>query len=91
MKKIIFTMFLASSTLLFAKMEEPISKTDSPKQQETVLVAKKTIEKTDQQQKTVKISSLGKQQDGLTDAEACIIELALGPVIAGPPYHCTKI
>lgn len=84
-------MFLASSTLLFAKIEEPISKTDSPKQKETVLVTKKTFEKADEQQKNIKISNVGKQQDGLTDAEACIIELALGPVIAGPPYHCTKI
>lgn len=90
MKKIIFTMFLVSSTLLFAKKEEPISRTNLPKQEEKVLVTKKMLEKTDQKQTTIKISNVGKQE-GLTNAEACMIELALGSVIAGPPYHCTQI
>lgn len=79
------------STMLFAKEENPNVRKDlnSP-QKETFLVAKKTIEKTDQLQKPITLSTTAEEKE-LTTEEKCIIEIALGPVIAGPPYHCTQI
>lgn len=44
MKKILITTLLTMSTVAFAKTEEPKTKTDLPKKEEKVLVAKKTIE-----------------------------------------------
>jgi hypothetical protein len=69
MKKIIFMLFLVSSTVVFAKTEEPKVKIDLPKQEETVLIAKKTIEKLDQNQKAIKI--LNTQKEGMSDT--CIV------------------
>lgn len=43
MKKILITTLLTVSTVAFAKTEEPKTKTDLPKKEEKVLVAKKTI------------------------------------------------
>ncbi|MFN4363027.1 hypothetical protein [Chryseobacterium hispalense] len=43
MKKIFITTLLTVSTVAFAKTEEPKTKTDLPKKEEKVLVAKKTI------------------------------------------------
>jgi len=90
MKKIFVTVLLATSALLFAKNEFPNKNSEPPKVKETVLVAKKTIEKTDQLQKPITLSAAVEEKE-LTTEEKCIIELALGPVIAGPPYHCTQI
>ncbi len=89
MKKIIFTLLLTTSAMLFAKNENPIKKIETKKEAKAILMTEKTIEE-NQQQKIIKISTEGKQKE-LTPEEACIIELALGPVIAGPPYHCTQI
>lgn len=90
MKKILVTVLLTTSALLFAKNESPNKNPELPKVKETVLVAKKTIEKTDQLQKPITLSAAAEEKE-LTTEEKCIIEIALGPVIAGPPYHCTQI
>lgn len=86
MKKIMLTVLLTTSALLFAKNETPNKKEESGKVAKTVLVAKKTIE-TDAQQKPI---AIGKERE-LTTEELCIIELALGPVLAGPAYHCLQL
>ncbi|KAB1231729.1 hypothetical protein [Chryseobacterium viscerum] len=90
MKKILVTVLLTTSALLFAKNESPNKNTESKKATETVLVAKKTIQTADQQQKPITISTTAKEIE-LTTAEKCAIELALGSVIAGPPYHCLQL
>lgn len=43
MKKILITTLLTVSTVAFAKTEEPKTKTDLPKKEEKVLVAKKPL------------------------------------------------
>lgn len=90
MKKIIFMLSLTTSGMLLAKNEGPIKKTEFKKETKTILIVKKTIEEVSQKQKPIRISTTEKQEE-LTSEEKCIIELALGPVIAGPPYHCTQI
>jgi hypothetical protein len=90
MKKIVLTVLLTTSALLFAKNETPNTKMESGKVAKTVLVAKKTIETDAQQQKPITLSTTGKEKE-LTTEELCIIELALGPVIAGPAYHCLQL
>ncbi len=90
MKKIIVTVLMTTSALLFAKNESPNKNTEPKKATETVLVAKKTIEKADQLQKPITLSATAKEKE-LTTAEKCAIELAVGPVIAGPPVHCFQL
>ncbi|MBP1166580.1 MAG: hypothetical protein ACN6N7_11095 [Chryseobacterium culicis] len=89
MKKTFVAVLVTTSALLFAKTESP--KTENPKNAtETVLVAKKTIENTDQLQKPITLSTTARKKE-LTTAEKCAIELAVGPIIAGPPVHCFQL
>lgn len=88
MKKIIFASFLVLSITVFAK-EEPKVKTDLSKTQK-VLIAKKTMAN-DQKKAAIIVLNKAAKQEELSDEDLCIIELALGPVIAGPPYHCVKL
>ncbi|MDR4891773.1 MULTISPECIES: hypothetical protein [unclassified Chryseobacterium] len=89
MKKTFVAVLVTTSALLFAKTESP--KTENPKTAtETVLVAKKTIENTDQLQKPITLSTTARKKE-LTTAEKCAIELAVGPIIAGPPVHCFQL
>lgn len=89
MKKTFVAVLVTTSALLFAKTESP--KTENPKNAtETVLVAKKTIENTDQLQKPITLSATARKKE-LTTAEKCAIELAVGPIIAGPPVHCFQL
>ncbi|MCW1964425.1 hypothetical protein [Chryseobacterium viscerum] len=60
MRKIIFMLLLTTSAMLFAKTEEPKVKTIFSKQEQKVLVAKKTIQ---QEEKVVKKISLTNKQD----------------------------
>ncbi|RLJ31346.1 hypothetical protein CLU97_0759 [Chryseobacterium sp. 7] len=89
MKKIIVTSLVMTSALLFAKNESPNKNTEPHKTTETVLVAKKTIQAADLQQKPITISAAKEKE--LTTAEKCAIELAVGPIIAGPPVHCAQL
>lgn len=90
MKKTFVAVLVTTSALLFAKTESP-NKTEEPKHAtETVLVAKKTIENTDQLQKPITLSTTARERE-LTTEEKCAIELAVGPVIAGPPVHCFQL
>ncbi|ROH92802.1 hypothetical protein EGI15_11325 [Chryseobacterium cucumeris] len=92
MKKSIVAVLLTTSALLFAKNESPNKNTEPQKATETVLVTKKTIEKTDQLQKRITLSTTTKEREKeLTTEEKCAIELAVGPVIAGPPVHCFQL
>ncbi|MEJ5050834.1 hypothetical protein WH221_13470 [Chryseobacterium culicis] len=89
MKKAFVAVLVTTSALLFAKTESP--KTENPQNAtETVLVAKKTIENTDQLQKPITLSTTARKKE-LTTAEKCAIELAVGPIIAGPPVHCFQL
>lgn len=90
MKKTFVAVLVTTSALLFAKTESP--KTENPKNAtETVLVAKKTIENTDQlSKKPITLSTTARKKE-LTTAEKCAIELAVGPIIAGPPVHCFQL
>lgn len=88
MKKIIIASFVTLSTIVFAKTGTPKNKIEL-KKEEKVLVAKKTIVESQKKEAITILSMTGKEKE-LSDADLCIIELALGPVIAGPPYHCAK-
>lgn len=57
MKKIIFTVLFASSTLLFAKTETPKLKSDLPKEENKVLVAKKTIKSKEKEVKKIALTT----------------------------------
>lgn len=70
MKKIIFTMFLVSSTLLLAKTEEPKLKLDFPKKEEVVLVAKKSI-KEEQISKKIEL-----KKEDVDPHTACVVGFA---------------
>ncbi|MBP1166581.1 MULTISPECIES: hypothetical protein [unclassified Chryseobacterium] len=90
MKKIIIASLLMTSAVAFAKTESP-NKIEEPKNTtETVLVAKKTIENTNQLQKPIALSTTAKERE-LTNEEKCIIELALGPIFVGPAVHCFQL
>ncbi|MGH1518514.1 hypothetical protein [Chryseobacterium sp. JK1] len=54
MKKIIFTVLLTTSVMLFANTEEPKVKTTFPKQEGKVLVEKKDVK---EEKKVIKIES----------------------------------
>lgn len=91
MKKTLVTVLLTTSALLFAKNESPNKNPELPKVKETVLIAKKTIEKANKLQKPITLSAAAEEEKELTTEEKCIIELAVGPVIAGPPVHCFQL
>ncbi|MCY0976133.1 hypothetical protein PGH12_12385 [Chryseobacterium wangxinyae] len=88
MKKIIIASFVTLSTFVFAKAETQKEKNEKNTEQK-VLVVKKTIDE-NQKKVTIQVLNTARKQKELSDADLCIIELALGPVIAGPPYHCAK-
>lgn len=71
MKKIIFTMLVTSSTVLFAATEEPTKKTEANKEKkETILITKKNIR---EEKKSIKIELKTENIDLHT---ACVIGFA---------------
>ncbi|MBP6576513.1 MAG: hypothetical protein KA796_14160 [Chryseobacterium sp.] len=80
MKKIILTMFLASSTLVFAKTGEPIIKDDS------FLRTEKTIkDDKEKKQHQIQIKSFTKKA---SDLEMCVAIAIMIPINPTGVFHC---
>ena len=80
MKKIILTMFLASSTLVFAKTGEPIIKDDS------FLRIEKTIkDDKEKKQHQIQIKSFTKKA---SDLEMCVAIAIMIPINPTGVFHC---
>ena len=80
MKKIILTMFLASSTLVFAKTGAPIIKDDS------FLRTEKTIkDDKEKKQHQIQIKSFTKKA---SDLEMCVAIAIMIPINPTGVFHC---
>nr|WP_314494576.1 hypothetical protein [uncultured Chryseobacterium sp.] len=75
MKKIILTLLFASSTILFAKTDKEVVKTDLPKNEEKVLIAKKNI-------KDEKVEIKLKTR---TNLEQCLLDVAIIDAVSPVP------